>query len=340
MTIDLTGGMERAADEVSASAPTSPTSREGASMWIWDDAGRFGFPRLGIEAVGAKWDTSFAVALCMATPGGQLLLVTADEAPHPPLDDTGRPRVLGAGPLRFECVEPFARWRVAFDGDAAVIDVHDYLARGNAAVAHGGVARIPLALEVDAEMLTPPWIQGTHNPEGHFVVGEHRYEQLCAVTGIVRVDGDATSFTGGGVRIHRKGGNRSDYGDFYGYNWQSAYFPSGRAFGFMHYRPRPDGSVKYREGWLRGDGAIVAARVEDTPWMTGTQPSGEDVSCTLRTATSAVRITGETFVSSFRPPRPIGDGTTFPLLQSGIAKYQWGDEVAFGMIERSARIDP
>ena len=72
--------------------------------------------------------------------------------------------------------------------------------------------------------------------------------------------------------------------------------------------------------------------------MTDTRPSGEDVSFTLQTRNGSVRIAGETFVSSFRPPRPIGDGTTFPLLHSGIAKYRWDDEVAFGMIERSARI--
>jgi hypothetical protein len=339
MTIDLTGGLDPAADEVTAVPTKSSTYREGASIWMWDDAGRFGFPRIGVEAVGSSWQTSFGVALCMATPDGRLLLVTADGSPHPIADGAGRPRVLGAGPLRFECVEPFVQWRVAFDGDATAIDVHDYLAGGNPRVdSTAGTPHVALVLEVDARMATPPWIQGTHDAEGHFVVGEHRFEQICAVTGVVRVDGEATPFTGGGLRVHRKGGNRSDYGDFYGHNWQSARFPSGRAFGFIHYRPRPDGSVKYREGWLLDEGEIVPARVEDTPWMTGIRPSGEDVSFTLRTAKGAVRIAGETFVSSFRPPRSTGDGTTFPLLHSGIASYQWDGEVAYGMIERSARI--
>jgi hypothetical protein len=176
------------------------------------------------------------------------------------------------------------------------------------------------------------------DPEGDWVSGEQRLEQLCSVAGTVNVDGAETPFTGCGLRIHRKGGNRSDYGDFYGHNWQSATFPSGRAFGFIHYRPRPDGSVKYREGWLLDNGEILPARVEETPWMTHTRPSGEDVSFTLRSSKGSVRIAGETFVSSFRPPRPVGNGTTFPLLHSGIAKYRWDDEVAFGMIERSARL--
>jgi hypothetical protein len=341
MTIDLTGGIEPATDEVTATPPTSPTYREGASIWLWDDEGRFGFPRVGVEAVGTTWETSFGVAFCMALPSGQLLLLSTDGAPHRVADDSGRPRVLGAGPLRFECIEPFAHWRVQFDGDVALMDVHEHLERGKPRVAIDEDTKpVALSLEVDARMAAPPWAQGTYAPEGHFVVGEQRIEQLCTVTGLVQVDGQTTSFTGGGLRIHRKGGNRSHYGDFHGHNWQSARFPSGRAFGFIHYRPRPDGSVKYREGWLLVDGEIVPALVEDTPWLVDTRPTGEDVSFTLRTPNGDVRITGDTFVSMFRPPRPIGDGTTFPLLQSGIAKYQWDGEVAYGMIERSARLSP
>jgi hypothetical protein len=273
----------------------------------------------------------------MAKSGGELLLVTEDGPPHPVSDGDGRPRVLGAGPLSFRCVEPFAQWRVEFAGDTVATDVDAYLARGQSrAPSDADTARRPLTLEIDASMVGPPWVYGTREPEGSPVAGEHRFEQLCAVTGTVRVDGRSTPFTGGGLRVHRKGGNRSDYGDFYGHVWQSAWFPSGRAFGLIHYRPRPDGSVKYREGWVLDGGKVVPARVEGTPWMTATRPSGEDVSFTLRTAKGSVRIAGETFVSSFRPPRQVGDGTAFPLLQSGIARYQWDDETAFGMIERSA----
>jgi hypothetical protein len=309
--------MDPAIDEFTSETPSSPTFREGASMWLWDDAGRVAFPRIGVEAVGATWTTARNVAFCMGESGADPRVLTTQAPPHPVVDRGGRPRVFGAGPLRFECVEPFVHWRLDFDGCVA-----------------GGDVR----LEVDARMQTPPWVQGTYEPEGHHVAGEHRFEQLCTVTGRLALDGSTTAFRGGGLRIHRKGGNRSDYGDFYGHNWQSARFPGGRAFGFIHYRPRPDGSVKYREGWVSDGERIEAARVEHTPWMTRVQPAGEDVSFTLRTAKDEIAIAGETFVSSFRPPRPIGDGTTFPLLQSGIARYRWDGEEAYGMIERSARL--
>jgi hypothetical protein len=330
MTVDLTGGMDPSVDEITAESPSSPVFREGAAAFIWDDAGRFGFPRIMVEGVGATWQASRRVLLYFQQPGGRVLTATAAGPPHSVFDGHGRPRVFGAGPLRFECLEPFVRWRILFDGSVADTDVADLLAGRDPGE---GVRR--LRVEVDARMAAPPWVQGSRDPEGHFNPGEHRFEQLFTAAGIVSVDGATTSFTGGGLRIHRWGGNRGSGVDWYGHVWQTARFGSGRAFGFMHYRPRPDGSPKYREGWLMDNGQIEPARVVDTPWMTGTRPEGEDVSFTLRTPGGDVRIEAETFVSWFRPERPAGEGATFPTLQSGITRCRWGAEKAYGMIERS-----
>ena len=333
--------MDPRVDEITAEPPTSPSYREGVSLWVWDGQGRFGFPRIGVEAVGRTWTSSRRAAFCMAMPGGRLLLVSGDRPSHPVADAAGRPRVLGAGPLRFECIEPFRHWRLAFDGPVVSLHVEEHLQGSVARVDLGdGHDIVPVGLRLDAHAAAPPWFQGSLEPEGHFVAGEDRFEQLCTVTGEVDVAGTVTPFSGGALRVHRKGGNRNDYGDFRGHSWQSAHFPSGRAFGYIHYRPRPDGSVTYREGWLRDGGEVLPARVEGTPWMIDTRPSGEDVSFTLRTAKGTARIDGEIFVSSLRPPRLAGDGTSFPLLQSGIARYRWDGEEAYGMIERSSRLEP
>ena len=58
MTMDLTGGMDLTEDEVTTALPPTPEYREGTSMWIWDDAGRVGLPRIAVEALGATWDTA------------------------------------------------------------------------------------------------------------------------------------------------------------------------------------------------------------------------------------------------------------------------------------------
>lgn len=339
--LDIIGGADPSVDEVTAFVPTDPAYREGASIWVWDDAGRWCFPRIGVEATGRSWTTSFETALCVAEPGSPLVLSFGDAAPLPVEDALGRPRVLGTEALRFECLEPFADWKVAANGSAVVLDSWEYVTGGVPKPRAGsGHSEAVLRLELEAVMVAPPWFQGTRDPVGHQVAGELRFEQLAEVVGTVEVDGVVSSFRGGGLRIHRKGGDRSDYGEFHGHCWQSARFPSGRAFGFIHYRPGPDGAQRYHEGWVLDGGVVLPARAEGTPWMDSIASPGEDVSFTLRSAAGDVRIEACTHVSSFRPPRPTEQGTVFPLLHSGIARYRWGDEETFGMIERSSRLLP
>jgi hypothetical protein len=176
-------------------------------------------------------------------------------------------------------------------------------------------------------------------PDGQFVVGEHRFEQLFTAQGSIEIDGVETSFDGGGLRIHRKGGTRSDYSDWYGHCWQSAVFPDGRAFGYIHYTPRPDGSVKYHEGWVLDGDEVVPAKVVETPWKRGWEAAGEDVSFTLRTRRGDVTIEAETHASVFNPAAAVREGVSFPPTQQGIVRYVWDGVEAFGMIERSTRDD-
>jgi hypothetical protein len=218
--------------------------------------------------------------------------------------------------------------------------VQDQISRCTAGTSdHGEPERVPLRMEIETRMAAPPWIQGSLDPDGHFVVGERRFEQLFTADGTVEIDGTSMSFRGGGLRIHRKGGARSDYSDWYGHCWQSAVFPSGRAFGFIHYTPRPDGSVKYHEGWVLDGGEVLAAKVVDTPWKRGWDASGEDVSFTMRTRRGNVAIAAETQLSTFNPTIPMGGTVAFPPVQQGIARYGWDGEQAYGMIERSIRAD-
>ena len=79
MAIDVTGGLDGATDEVTAATPTVPTYREGTSMWVWDDQGQVGLPRVAVEAVGATWETAQMATLNLALPGGRVLLAYANE---------------------------------------------------------------------------------------------------------------------------------------------------------------------------------------------------------------------------------------------------------------------
>lgn len=339
MNLDLSGGIDPSIDEIVEDLPGMPLAREGVSMWMWDDDGAWGLPRMGVEALRSSGQTSYSVMLSLAFPDGWVASVRTNATGTPVLDRLGRPRVLGAGPLRFECLEPFARWRVSFDGVVMLAEVADQLVEvGRPTDARSEVTahEVALQLELDSTMALPPWVMGSFEHEGQFNLGERRFEQLFKATGNVSLDGAETPFVGGGLRIHRTGGDRGLFEDWYGHCWQSSLFPSGRGFGFIHYHPRPDGSARFREGWLSGGGEIEPAQVEGTPWMTAAVPAGEDVSFTLRTPTRTVRIEAETFVSTFRRTGPVVDASDPLVLQSGITRCRWGSEESHGMIERSA----
>ncbi len=56
MATDLTSGMDASSDYFLAERPEDPQFRESASVWIFDDRGAIGLPRIGIEAVAESWD--------------------------------------------------------------------------------------------------------------------------------------------------------------------------------------------------------------------------------------------------------------------------------------------
>jgi hypothetical protein len=340
--MDLTGGMSPDVDEITAKPPDRPDFLEGANMWIWDDAGQVGLPRIAVDAVGARWTESYGVSVNVTLPGNRVLIVRGSGAPHPVEDDKGRPRVLGAGPLALSCEEPFARWRLTFDGMAAATTTEEQIANRHRSL--GDVPRdgsgVRLRIEVDARMAVAPWVPGNYEPDGHVLATEHRIEQLFSAAGVVEVDAEAIPFGGGGVRIHRKGNaTRSDYSDWLGHVWMSALFPSGRAFGIDNFHPHPDGSLRYHEGWVLDQGEIVAAKFVEAPWKKEWTPSGEDVSFTLRTRRGDVRIEAETHGTVVNAVNPIPGRPTFPSTQQGIIRCRWDGEEAYGMIERSSRLE-
>jgi hypothetical protein len=122
-------------------------------------------------------------------------------------------------------------------------------------------------------MAVPPWVQGTmsndarnmleSNIEGLFMGGE-RHEQLFRARGSFRVAGEKeVTFTATGLRINRIG--MRNVSEFWGHCWQSAVFPSGKAFGYIAYPPRPDGTTSYNEGYIFDGTKMIPAKVIEAP---------------------------------------------------------------------------
>jgi hypothetical protein len=345
VAVDLTGGIDPVREQMFAERPDNPEMRDSVSFWVSDDRGEVGLPRVGIEAVAANWQ-AHGYQVNVAFPDGRVLRVRADGPSWPAEDADGRPTVIGAGGLGFRCVEPFRTWTMTYDGAAVHTSSFD-LADGKK---DGPL--VDVRFEVEATMAVPPWVQGTlvreagaqleTSIEGD-LMGGSRYEQLFRAAGRVTVAGEEHELTGTGLRIRRQGVRR--LAGFWGHCWQSALFPSGKAFGCMAYPPRDDGEPTFNEGFVYdGTGDLVAARLVDAPWLTKLQPLDEAVSLGLETENGTVRIEGTTVVSTFdithndtsfsveAMKREMPD---FPALSQSGARYRWDGEETYGMIERS-----
>ena len=332
MTISLDAlrnGLDLDKDFVFPQRPPHPEMRESTSIWMFDETGAFGFPRMGIEAEAASWDDRLFQANFAFRDGR--IMNGAGRGPAPsPFGPDGRPSVLGAGAISFRCIEPFRRWTMSFDGTAIDGHVSQQIAR-----TLDPHRRTPVRLEAEMHMQTPAWIQASDEKnatlEDNLMGVGYRFEHLFRAEGLFHVDGQARPFKGTGLRIHRQSIRRLE--GFLGHCWQSALFPDGRAFGFITYPPKADGTESYNEGYIYEDGRMFKAKAVKAPWLRRIVPAGDDVSVELESELGRVRIEGTTALSTFRVGNPDIGGLN--LQQSG-AIYRWGGAVAYGMIERSS----
>jgi hypothetical protein len=350
MAVDLTGGIDRSREFVFAERPDNPEMRDSVSFWVVDDHGRIGLPRIGIEAVAANWD-AHDIQVNVAFPDGRVYRQRTNGRSMPAEDRNGEPAVLGAGGLVFQCIEPFQTWTMTYDGPAVQTSSAD-LVEGRT---DGPL--VDISFHVEATMAVPPWVQGAlqidaaaqlmTSVEGN-LMGGPRYEQLFTATGEVTVAGAAEHrFSGSGLRIRRQGVRK--LAGFWGHCWQSAVFPSGRAFGYIAYPPRPDGQPTFNEGYVfTGDGGLIPARAVRAPWLTRLRSAGEDVSLVLETAEGRFAIDGETVFSThdihhnddmYSMQALKQEMSSFPALQQAGVRYHWDGEESFGMLERSNPLD-
>jgi hypothetical protein len=335
MTMDLSGGLAAEREHFLVDQPVDQDMRDSASFWVYDDAGVISLPRIGIEAVGSNWE-SHQYQVNVALGDGRVYRIREKGTRHSPIGPDGQPSKLGAGPLEFGCPEPFRVLTATFDGTAVQTSTTALMRREDDG------PRVGLQFTVEATLAAPPWINGAMSAEtaeqlassieGVFMGGA-RYEQLFRAVGMVRVDGEEYQFSGSGTRVRRQGAR--EMAGFWGHCQQSAVFPSGRGFGYIAYRPRPDGGGSYNEGYVfTGDGNLVPAKVVRAPWLSSLQANGEDVSVVLDSEIGIIEIGGETVQSVFNLGDPTSTHALAALYQGG-ARYTWDGEQTYGAIERS-----
>ncbi len=329
---DLSGGLNPAFEYFLAERPDNPDMRDSATMWIMDQGGKIAFPRVTFDAIGESWDTPW-VQLNYADASGRTLRVWSEKPGDVGLDGNGRATVRTAGPLRFECVEPFRRWVMEFDGTARESTVAEQMA------GHETGLPVDLSFRFEAEMAAPPWLMGGLTDEARekmksgdasALMGGVRYEQLGRVTGFARIDGEEHRIEGTVMRVRRQGVRQM--GAALGHVQHSALFPSGRAFGAIAFAPGPDGKSVFNEAFLYVDGRQVPARIAEASWMTRLVEKGDDCSVVLESELGNVRIEGETLLSPY--DHNLFEMADCSVLTSGTARYVWDGEETVGLVER------
>ena len=332
------GGLAPHYDYMLPEKPEDPVMRESASVWLFEENGAFALPRCGIEAIGAQWE-SHRVDMNCAFPGGRVLVETGGmHASHSPIAADGTPRILGSGPLRFEVIEPYHRWRISYDG-MPTETTSEAMTKG----AIDTSKKVPLTWDVEIEMVSPCWVQD-NTPEkiAGYSAREmadaesmglgYRMEHQFRGQGTITVDGETRSFKAIGNRIHRQSVRPLD--GFRGHVWQTANFPDGRAFGYIAYPPAEDGST-YNEGYVYIDDKMYPAVATKLPWLTaaGLTTEGQNNSLELEYEGGRIAIEGRGMLNTFKVMSE-GEMAGFALNQ-GSTRYTWDGQQAMGMIERS-----
>jgi hypothetical protein len=331
----MASGLSPEHELVFASRPEDLEMRESISVWLFEENGEFAFPRFGIEAEASAWDNR-RVQGNFAFADGRILNGAGVGAAHSPFGPDGRPTILGAGPLSFRCVTPFRKWVTSWDG--MVIDGNvDRQIAGTLDRDH----RVPVKFEAELTMAAPCWVHDNapdrvaRMSQADRVAAESmgigwRLEQLFRGEGTFTLDGITRDFRAVGSRIKRQ--SVRPLAGFRGHCWQSAIFPDGRAFGYIAYPPREDGSA-YNEGYVCQDGRMYPAVATRIPWLRRIIGQGDDASLELESELGITRIDGVTALSTFRIGNPDMGGID---LQQGGVRYTWDGQSAYGMIERSA----
>ncbi|BFM07910.1 hypothetical protein [Halioxenophilus aromaticivorans] len=334
-TVDLSGGIDPSREWVLAEKPSNPQMRDAVNVWIEEQSGKFAL-RIGVEALGKSWDKQL-VWLDVAFADGTVYSLRDENGPtHAALDAQGLASIRGSGPAQFQCLEAFKKWRVSFNGPVPKTTASNLL--------HNKKIEQPTAeinITVDMEMAAPPWAPGSMLAKDNTVLqGEQadfispRYEQLFRCAGALTIDGKPQPFSGNGLRIRRQGVRKFE--GFWGHCWQSAVFPSGKAFGFNVFPPRDDGQPSYNEGYIfTGSGGLQPATAVVIPWLRELTTGGDNVSFELTTNNGQVSVSGTTFINT----RSMHAGLVpddFPIVQQAHAHYTWEGESTVGMVERSS----
>lgn len=322
--------------------PADPNSIETYNVWLADGERRIG---LHVYLYQMRGGTTREHALLFLPDGRTLSMDTAgsfDRADEP-----------GGVSLRFRCVEPFRKWNYTWRSTAYVTTEGDEM-RGW--VRDEDCPTAEVTVSVEAETVAEPWtIPLSSGPEtqagpGRFSVDAMvgKYEQLLRGSGTIEVDGEKWDFSGMGLRGHVRGPR--DTTGMGSHSWVCGYFPASNRGFCLKQLFDLSGHPYFGEAYIAKDGRIERVRIVQSPPL-ARDPMDRKLLSVLQTAEGEVRITGETYHTTWIPLGDWGKGASNggglfsaghgfvpearKTMSQSCARFVWDGEEGFGMAEMS-----
>jgi len=330
---DLSSGLPAHSEQVLAVRPDIPAWTENLLFTPYDPTANLGM-WLHLGTMHWDWELWEDRAL-VALPGDEGAL--SMWAYH--RTESAR-RPAGAN-LRFECLEPFKRWQVTFDG-VCLRTPYDEMRSGR--VRDG--EKIPLKLDLMMEMATPVWDAhtaaqgdtGRGSMDSQQWANDH-YEQLYTTRGTVRWgDRPEVAFDGAGWRDHSRGPRGGAMANWGGHVIAGCLFrDSGRAFGLSRYWA-PDGSITLEGGYVVEDGTLEHTRVSDIPPFDDLLRGGEKLPFTFERGNRRLELEGTTSTglwTTFSKDMPYGASDAGTAYALNWGSCDWDGERGVLYIERS-----
>jgi hypothetical protein len=278
----------------------------------------------GFVRIGNRANEGYAeVTLCLYLPTGEVLF------------NYGLLRIehndaMDAGGMRFEVLEPHARHRTTYDGEAVLLSDATQMADPAQAFRNNPHKRV--RVDIAHQAVGP--VYGTAGAQGPVEdhereFGRAHYEQHMLTRGTIDIDGETIEIDGTGLRDHSWGPRY--WQAIYSYRWLTCTF--GPDLGIMVSEiTREQGGARAQNGVVvRGEGLSRITSVDiDTDFAPDT-PYHKRMTANLGLE-NGDKLTLEGTVKGFIPLRN-RRADMITHIGEGMTEYRLGDRTAFGISE-------
>jgi hypothetical protein len=286
----------------------------------------------GFMRLGNRVNEGYAeLSVCLFLPGGRV----ACQFQRPAIEANDR---FEAGGLRYQCITPFERQEMSFEGDVMVLDDPSVLRDPSSMF--DTAPRVPARVSWTGTAVSPPHGGEPTTPEQETLYGPEfsrgHFNQHTRNVGTLRVGDEEWDIDGFGWRDHSWGPRYWQV--IYAYRLLLANFGPDRGFMLLK-NINPDGSAR-RLGVVLADGEYE--EVTDLEIATEWSDEKDPQRMRVGVATDRRREIIEARVLTMAPlrnRRRAGDEVLFSRIAEGFTEFTWDGRTGYGIAEYIERVE-